>query len=96
MNNDPIEKPLPQPGQIVRVRTRTYLVESVDHAPLSPSDITVRLACLDDDAQGEILEVVWGLELEAEITDTESVWKSIGKKEFDTPRYFGAYLHTLR
>jgi hypothetical protein len=86
----------PQPGQIVRVRTRTYLVESVEPSPVSPADITVRLACLDDDAQGEILEVVWGLELEAEIIDKESVWKSIGQKGFDSPRFFGAYLHTLR
>lgn len=90
------ELALPQSGQIVRVRTRTYLVESVEPSTASPSDMIVRLACLDDDAQGEIIEVVWGLELEAEIVDKETVWKSIGKKGFDTPRFFGAYLHTLR
>jgi hypothetical protein len=86
----------PQPGQIVRVRTRTYLTESVETSSLSHNDTSIRLACLDDDAQGEILEVVWELELDAEIVDKDSVWKSIGKKGFDTPRYFGAYLHTLR
>jgi hypothetical protein len=55
----------------------------------------VRMACLDDDAQWESLEVIWDLELDKEILDTEN-WKSIGKKGFDTPRYFGAYIHTLR
>ncbi|HVO48256.1 MAG TPA: hypothetical protein VMT29_18190 [Steroidobacteraceae bacterium] len=54
------------------MRTRTYLVEAVE-ADNGYSPI-VRLACLDDDAQGEVLEVVWDLELGREILDTES-WK---------------------
>ncbi len=43
---------LPNPGQIVRVRTRTYLVEALEGDRRSP-DSVVSLACLDDDAQGE-------------------------------------------
>ena len=46
---------IPQPGDIVRVRTRTYLVESVEPG----NDPIASAACLDDDAQGETLEVVW-------------------------------------
>ncbi len=39
-------------GDIVRVRSRQYLVEGVD-LPLRPGDSTlVRLSCLEDDAQG--------------------------------------------
>jgi superfamily II DNA or RNA helicase len=83
----------PEPGQIVRVRTRTYLVESKEADP--GHGTIVRLACLDDDAQGEILEVVWELELGTQILDAET-WKVIGKRGFDDPRHFAAYVHTLR
>ena len=82
----------PAPGQVVRCRTRTWLVESV--AP-SPHGTKVSLACLDDDAQGDELEVIWELELDTEVLDREA-WKSIGRKGFDDPRYFAAFIRTLR
>ncbi len=37
------------------------------------------------------LEVIWELELDGQILDKEA-WQSIGKKRFDQPRYFGAYI----
>ncbi|MEH2362853.1 hypothetical protein [Nostoc sp.] len=44
-------------GQIVRVRSRQYLVEEVV-SKLSPEqDTKVSLSCLEDDALGESLEV---------------------------------------
>ncbi len=64
----------PEAGQVVRVRTRTYLVEKVDGVG---SQALVSLACLDDDAQGEQLQVIWGLELGTEILD-RAAWKTIG------------------
>ena len=82
---------LPQPGDIVKVRTRRYLVESVE----AGSDPIIAAVCLDDDAQGDPLEVVWNLELGTEILGKD-VWKSIGRKGFDSRRYFAAYVHTLR
>lgn len=85
---------IPETGQVVRVRTRTYLVESVDRLPGGAGTL-VSLACLDDDAQGEQLEVVWELELDRQILDTET-WLLIGKKGFDPPRQFSAYIHSLR
>jgi len=85
----------PQPGQIVRLRTRTYVVEAVEAENDDPYLTQVSTACLDDDAQGEKLDVVWGLEPDTEILDQEA-WKSLGRKGFDDPRFFGAYLHTLR
>ena len=87
-------KSIPQPGQIVRVRTRTYLVEAAEGDGRSPESI-ISLACLDDDAQGDKLDVVWGLELNTEILGNEA-WQAIGKKGFDEPRFFSAFLHTLR
>ena len=55
----------------------------------------VGLLCVDDDAQGQALDVVWDLELEKSILDRD-IWKSIGKKGFDDPRFFAAYMRTLR
>jgi SNF2 family DNA or RNA helicase len=55
----------------------------------------ISAVCLDDDAQGQPLEAVWELELNTEILD-ESIWKGIGQKGFDPPRYFSAYVHALR
>src|ERR1700682_2765922 len=83
---------VPSAGQVVRVRTRTYLVERVDGGG---NEALVSLACLDDDAQGDQLQVIWGLEIGTEILD-RSAWKTIGSRGFDDPRQFGAYVHTLR
>ena len=85
----------PEPGAIVRVRQRLYLVEDVSSAP-RPGDATVvRMSCVDDDAQGQALDVLWELELDAEIVRAES-WESLVNREFDPPDQFGAYLNTLR
>ncbi len=83
---------IPVPGDIVRIRTRTYLVENVQGAV---GGHCISAVCLDDDAQGQPLEAVWELELDTKILD-ESVWKSIGQRGFDPPRYFSAYVHALR
>src|ERR1043166_1081487 len=79
-------------GTIVRLRTRHWLVQDVDS---KPGGTTVSLACADDDAQGEELSVVWESELDRKILDEES-WKDIGRKGFDPPRHFAAYLNTVR
>src|ERR1700731_1778361 len=85
----------PKIGQIVQVRTRTYLVDDVVRAPKTVFGTLVKLVCVDDDAQGQPLEVIWELELEKKIIDREA-WKSIGTKGFDSPKFFGAYVRTLR
>ena len=85
----------PEPGAIVRVRQRLYLVEDVSSAP-QPGDVTVvRMSCVDDDAQGQALDVLWELELDAEIVGAES-WDSLVSRGFDPPDQFGAYFNTLR
>src|SRR5438874_7888002 len=83
----------PVVGQVVRLRTRAYLVEDVEKGGTGPP--VVRLACLDDDAQGQHVEVVWELELDTEILD-EIAWTSLGRRGFDDPRFFSAYVRTLR
>jgi SNF2 family DNA or RNA helicase len=84
---------VPQVGDVVRLRTRTYLVEGTEP---SPSGCYVQLACLDDDAQGQEVEAVWELELDREILNDEEQWRKIGEKGFDSPKLFSAYVHTLR
>ncbi|WP_442944635.1 DISARM system SNF2-like helicase DrmD [Nostoc sp.] len=82
-------------GQIVRVRSRQYLVEEVVSKPTKEQDTKVSLSCLEDDALGEPLEVLWEREIDAKIVGATS-WDSIANRGFDNPRLFSAYLHTLR
>ncbi|MBS1770567.1 MAG: DEAD/DEAH box helicase [Acidobacteria bacterium] len=84
----------PRVGAVARVRTRSWLIEDVANDASGRPEI-VSLACLDDDAQGDRLEVVWPLELDTRIIDREA-WQAIGDKGFDHPRLFGAFLRTLR
>ena len=55
-----------QPGQIVRVRSRKYLVEGVVPPPEPTDSPLVRLSCVEDDALGEPLEVLWDKEIDAQ------------------------------
>ena len=76
------------------MRSRRWLVEAVeDVAP--PASPRVSLACADDDAQGQTLEVYWDFEIDRRILEQEA-WSSIGARGFDSPRHFSAFLHTLR
>ncbi len=86
---------LPSTGQIVSVRARQYLVEEVI-GPVEEGDATrVRLACLEDDAQGEPLEVLWELEVDAHLRGGTS-WDRVAAQGFDSTEFFSAYLHALR
>ncbi len=84
----------PEPGQIAYVRQRRYLVEEVT-APSAAGDATlVDLSCLDDDAQGQPLSVLWEHELESRVL-TDDGWAAVAEKGFDDPALFAAYLRTL-
>ena len=87
----------PSVGSLVRVRQRTYLVEGVQLPPgeaIQASPV-VRLACVDDDALGQKLAVIWNAEVDArEIPAGRSVLKTNAKP--DDPKTFAAYLHALR
>ncbi|MCC7032115.1 MAG: helicase [Acidobacteria bacterium] len=85
----------PSPGELVRVRQRRYLVEAVQPAPRPEDQTLVRLSCLEDDAEGEELEVLWEKELDAQRFNAAD-WTKLAQGNFDEPRHFGAYYHTLR
>ncbi len=83
----------PKPGGIALVRQRRYLVENV--TPPAHGDATlVALSCLDDDAQGEPLSVLWEHELDAHMLADDG-WQTLADRGFDEPSLFAAYLHTL-
>lgn len=85
----------PEPGQIARVRQRLYLVERASPGPAVADSTLVGLSCVDDDAQGQPLEVLWEREIDTEIVTGEA-WESIAKRGFDQAKLFSSYLNTLR
>jgi superfamily II DNA or RNA helicase len=85
---------LPRAGQIVRARHRQWLVEEVFEGFPFDSPRVV-LVCLDDDDPGRRLEVLWDLELGAQVIEPEK--GGLGEiDKLDPPKHFGAYLHALR
>lgn len=86
---------LPKLGELVHVRQRQWLVEEIVEAPVHGQSPLVRLACADDDAQGQTLDIYWDYEIDRRILEEED-WRNIAAKGFDAPRYFAAFLHTLR
>ena len=85
----------PNPGEIVRVRSRRYLVEGVVGADKPEDSTLVHLSCLEDDAEGEELSVLWEKEIDAERMSGEN-WSKLSQGQFDNPQDFAAYYHTLR
>ena len=80
-------------GALVRVRQRSYLVEDVRTAPDAAA--VVDLACIDDDAQGQKLSVIWSSEIDAKIIPAGRSALHDNPKP-DDPKVFSAYLHALK
>lgn len=82
-----------EPGEIVELRARRWLVERVDE---SDNDFpVVTLACIDDDAQGEQVSVLWDAEIGPRRLD-ENPWDEIGRDGIDDAAVFAAFLRTLK
>ena len=84
----------PEVGQVAFVRQRRYLVEGVTAPDNASESILVELSCLDDDAQGDSLTVLWDHELDRRVL-TDAGWSAVANKGFDDPGLFAAYLRTL-
>ncbi len=67
-------------------------VEPPEH---TADETVVRMACLDDDANGEHLEVFWEREVDAQVLG-ETPGDTLGQRGFDQPQVFSSYLKTLR
>ena len=82
-------------GCVVICRSHRWLVEEVEPSELPGGDTVVRMACLDDDANGQRLEVFWEREVDAHV-EGQTTWDTLGQRGFDDPQVFGSYLNTLR
>ena len=71
-----IESKAPEVGEMVAVRQRLYLVDSVISPPNPYDSLLVQLSCVDDDAQGQPVEVLWDHELDAQVVTGEA-WDEI-------------------
>jgi SNF2-related domain len=94
---DPLTAPsqLPEPGQLIHLRHRRWLVEGVERALLLGEATLVHAACIDDDAQGEPVSVLWEHELDARVIE-DAGWRRVGEQRFDDPELFAAYARTVR
>ncbi|WP_419944007.1 DISARM system SNF2-like helicase DrmD [Candidatus Poriferisodalis sp.] len=86
---------VPLVGELVQVRSRRWIVEEVVDPTGPKASAQVRLACVDDDNQGQSLEVLWEHEPDRWILADEG-WADLASKGLDSPRLFAAFLNTLR
>ena len=84
---------LPLPGTFVEARGRRWLVE--DHRTISDGLEALGLSCIDDDAQGETIELAWTAEIEPRSLALDAP-ASLARNGTDDPSVFSAYLRTLR
>jgi len=86
----------PEPGQLVEVRRRQWLVSDVDSSSVSPGrprQNLVKLASIDEDALGEELEVIWELEPGAHVIERAGLPRLTG---LDDPSTLDAFLDAVR
>ena len=92
---------LPEPGQIVIVRQRPFVVLDIQASQLPPTTIhqgigrnqhLVKLSSVEDEGLGEELEVIW--EIEPGVSCLEKA-QLPELKEFDPPKTFEAFLDSV-
>ena len=67
---------VPQVGEFIEVRAQPRLVEAVDRT--AENAIGVSLSCIADDAQGELLDVLWDAEL-APVLSQGDCWGAVAR-----------------
>ena len=92
---------LPEPGQIVIVRRRPFVVNDIQTSTLPlPANVQdqssrqhlLRLSSIEDEGLGEELSVIW--ELEPGVTSLDRA-QLPALKGFDSPRVFDAFLDAV-
>ena len=82
----------PKPGQLALLRSHRWLVKDVVTGDLiHGSSPIVTLACTDDDAQGQPLQVHRDCEPGRMVMDEEN-WAGLAETGFDQPRVFAALM----
>lgn len=86
---------VPEQGQIVKVRQRTYTVIEVRRSAISTREKAhlISLASVEDDALGEMLQVVWETEIGTQIIEKIELPEP---KAFDNPELLDSFLDAVR
>jgi SNF2 family DNA or RNA helicase len=100
---------IPEPGQLVDVRQRRYVVVDIAQSVLPPDPLKsvsnpqphqvhrpqhlVTLTSVEDDALGEELQVIWEVEPGAKVTEKNALPMPDG---FDTPHRLDTFLNAVR
>lgn len=80
---------IPEPGQLVEVRRRQWVVAEVDSSKLgSVQQHAVTLASIDEDALGEELQVIWEIEPGAHVIERAGLPAITGQDDSDTLEAF--------
>jgi SNF2 family DNA or RNA helicase len=94
--------PVPEQGQLVVVRQRTYTVTDISQSSIAAGLTSsvqpagqhlVMLSSIEDDALGEELQVVWELEPGTSVQQSLSLPEPLG---FDSPARLEAFLNAVR
>ena len=90
----------PEPGQMVSVRSRNWMVTDVSASTLPPERLKIEspqhlitLSSVEDDALGEELNVIWEMEPGAKIVERVALPDPTG---FDSPDRLDAFLDAVR
>ena len=90
-----MQQSAPGVGDFVSLRLRHWLVEGTD-PPRSAGDATcISLRCIDDDASGQDLDVLWERELDAQVIASGDIAR-LGENGFDPPDDFAAHMRAVR
>jgi len=93
---------IPEPGQLVQVRQRHYVVTDIKKSILPPTQISesadgvqhlIFLSSVEDDALGEDLQIIWEIEPGAQVFEKMALPEPSG---FDQPHHLDAYLNAVR
>ncbi|MEU7104991.1 DISARM system SNF2-like helicase DrmD [Streptomyces sp. NPDC046215] len=97
--------PVPDPGQVVKVRGSTWAVSDVRRQglPRSPADEgkpglahVVSLQSLDEDRLGQELTVVWELEVGHTVAPDQGLPETVRPEAFDDPNTLAAFVDAVR
>lgn len=96
-DNTDVFQQIPEPGQLVEVRRRQWVVTQVDSSgafrKLDQIEHLVTLESIDEDSSGEELQVIWQLEVGAKILEKAGLPNITG---YDPNYKLGAFLNAVR
>ena len=81
-------------GDLVRVRGREWVVEALKPGATRDDLSTVELACIADDAQGEVLRAVLESEIDVRLVQ-DDLWQQIAREGSDDPKVLAAHMRAI-